>query len=150
MELVDTATIRRLWGRTWPVNPFLPWEKSFSGPQFQVYVLGIQSTANVVAVISEPEAFLPDGTRIGRSYEKNDFLEFWLARTDEDVAGWERKKTTIERTVPYFNSETPLYVNKLYAIPVILPKDPKTPAKFTLSIVVDGTVKILEIVAEAE
>lgn len=145
VKLLDLATIKRMWGRTWMVNPFLPWEKSFSGIQFQVYAVGIQSHANVIAVINEPEAFLADGSKVGRSYEKNDYLDFWLDRTDEDVEGWERKKTTIERTVPYLNSEVPLYANKVYVIPLILPKDSKIPAKIMVSMLINGNPTMFEV-----
>lgn len=144
--LVDVATIKRTWGRTWTVNPFLPWEKSFSGIQFQIYALIIKSNASTTAVLNEPEAFLSDGTRIGRAYEKMDFLDFWLDRTDEDVEGWERKKITIERTVPYFNSEISLSSDKTYIIPIILPKDSKPLAKISISMLINGESKHFELI----
>lgn len=145
VRLLEVAEIKRSWGKDWLVNPFLPWEKSFSGKQFQIFAIEIKSRKNLALVLRPPVAYLPDGSMDGWTYDQQGFIDFWLDRTNEEIGGWDKKRTTIERTVKYFDSELPLYTGKAIVVPVVVPIKSPVPAKITMEVVVNGKVQSFEL-----
>ena len=132
------------WGRSWTVNPFLPQVKTLSGQQFELWALSVRPNGNVAVTFEPPKAYDAAGVEVGRSYEREEFLDFWLSRSDEeDEDAWQKKRRTIEEYVPWYGSPFPMYAGNQYIVVIVAPKGSAMPARFELAMDVDGVRHII-------
>lgn len=145
LALLPEDEVKCLWGRRSEINPFLPQEKSITGKQYEVYPLKLASKDDLLVTILGVTAYDYAGAVVGRTYDQEKYIEFWLARIAEEDVDWERKRRTIEKYVPYYGSAFPLYSDRSYVLVVIAPKDAKVPARYTATLEIDGAEVVVEV-----
>lgn len=143
--LVSEDEVKRSWGRQPEINPFLPQVKSITGKQFEIFPLKLIAKDDLLVTILDVKAYDDAGEVIGKSYEKDKYIDFWFARIAEEDDDWERKKRTIEKFVPYFGSAFPMYSDRSYIIVIVTSKGTKAPARYVVTLELEGAVVTVDV-----